>query len=184
VAQGEKKSIDDVAPRNHSSMIDLAVLYAIKFARVMVIWIALYAIDKVWQDAYVKSIVKNEDAGAEVQEPPSMLPLVVITLGAEAVFMMVVVLCLVLAGAMFGGPASTYVLDAGLLRLIGIDYILSTVVIAGIGLTVSSVTQDGRLFRFRDDGMRGIRATCSLLLSIAAVVIALPLFALVSWPHV
>jgi hypothetical protein len=164
-------------------MIDVALLYGIKVARIMVIWIALYAIDKVWQDAFVQSLVENEASGAEDRPPPAMWPIIVLALGAEAVFMMVVILCLVLVGVMYGGPKSTYALDAPLLRLVGIDYVLSTAVLIGIGVLVARVAQDGKIFRFRDDGMRGIRATCSMLLSIAAVVIALPLFALVTWPH-
>ena len=167
----------------HTREMDLTTLYFIKFARIMVIWVALYVIDKVWQDKYVQSLVKNEERGDESEKPPSLWPIIIIALGAEAVFMMVVLLCLVLAGTLYGGPSSAYFLDASLFRMIGIDYALSTAVLIGVGLAVSSVAQNGRMFRFRDDGMRGIRATCSLLLTIAAIVISLPWFVLVTYPN-
>lgn len=154
------------------------ILYTVKVVRIMVIWIVLYVIDKIWQDMYIQSLLKSETTGIE-QKTPSLWPIIIIALGIEAVFMLVLLLILVMVASLYGGTNTTFIIDRTTLFAIGVDYAMSSTILILIGATVASIAQSKRLFRFGDDGMRGIRATCNMLLVIAAIVIAIPWFALV-----
>jgi hypothetical protein len=150
------------------------LLYMFKVMRLMVLWIALYTLDKVWQDAYIQHLVANEEGCHERVEPPSLLPIIVLALGMEAIVMMVLVLILWLVRARYG--SGLFLIDQRLLHMLGVDYLFTTGMMLALGVLVSSVVQDTRLFRYRDDGMRSIRANCTLLLSFAALVLLLPMY--------
>ncbi len=158
--------------------VQVLLLYIFKVTRIMVLWIALYTLDKVWQDEYVRSLVENEENGDEKADPPSLLPIIVMALGMEAIVMMVIVLVLCLVRINYGGANSRFLIDQRMLRMLGVDYFISTVLLLLLGVGVSAAAQDLRILRYREDGMRGIRATCTILLLCAAVVLLLPLYRL------
>lgn len=186
--QGKERVLrlrDCVTPQREMAM-DWLVIYTVKVTRIMILWIALYVLDKIWQDAYVRSWIANERDGTEENKPPPMWMIVFFALGGEALALLVVLLILILFSNLVtdraGAQIEAFGLDANLFKLLGIDYILCTVLFLVVGVFVARMAQNCRTFRFEDDGMRGIRATCNLLLGIAAAVIALPLFLIVARP--
>lgn len=190
--------------------VPLAILYAVRVARLMVLWVALYLVDKVYQDAYVQYLARADDAAGtdggdsdpdaetvksgksgksgkdsdrarrsngRVSDPPSLLPVIVFALGMEAVVMLVLVVALNAARYVHDPSGSNaYMIDGALLAALATDYALTTVLLLGVGLGVAATVQNVRLFRYREDGMRGIRAlSTALLLCAAALFVAMPL---------
>ena len=151
-------------------------LYAVKLWRAMVLWICLYVVEKVYQDEFVHKVL----AGDGDARPPSLSLVIAYAVGAEAVAMLLLVAVLALLMAKYKTRDSTFVIDNRFMVLLFVDYALTTSTMVTLGVAVAKQVQDGRLFRYRDDGLRGIRALCTLLLQLSAVVLALPVFCLVS----
>ena len=150
----------------------VVTLYFIKLARAMVLWISLYVVEKVFQDAYVQRAMGGRDGGL----PPSLATMIMYAVAIEGTVMLLVVAVLVLLMARYKNPGTSFVIDRQFMFLLAIDYALTTVIMVGLGVLLANQVQDGRLFRYRDDGLRGIRALSNLLLYVSVVVIALPFF--------
>ena len=73
----------------------------------------------------------------------------------------------------------TFMIDGDFIRALAADYVMSTGILLGVGLALAFGTQNRRLFRYRNDGIRGIRAFSGMLLTAAIVVLGIPWFALV-----
>jgi hypothetical protein len=150
----------------------VAVLYFLKLARAMVLWISLYVVEKVFQDAYVQRAMGGRDDG----KPPSLASMIMYAVAIEGTVMLLIVAVLVLLMARYKNPRTTFVIDRQFMSLLAIDYAFTTVTMVGLGVLLAKQVQDGRLFRYRDDGLRGIRALSNLLLYVSMVVITLPFF--------
>jgi hypothetical protein len=148
------------------------VLYVVKLVRVTAMWICLYVADKIWQESYVSTVLID---GAP---PPSLSGIVFAAVAMEGLFMLLVVTVLLLLQAKNKRPDNAYAIDGGLLRLLAVDYALSTVVLLSAGALFARVAQDRSTFRYGQDGLRGIRATSTLLLCTTLVVFAVPFYAL------
>ena len=160
-----------------AELVTAAALYVVKVIRFMALWVGIYLMDKVWRDMYVQSVVDAGENGAP--RPPSMRTLILAALGVELVFLCALVICVRLLDAAFGGGKGTsFVLDACFIRLVIIDYVATTALIIALAMALTSVAQNCKLFRYADDGLRGIRATCTLLLWVCGVALALPMYRL------
>lgn len=147
-------------------------VYLVKLLRFMVLWIALFVMEKVFQDAYVSSVfVRNG-------RPPDLRPLVIYALLVDFVFFTLVMIIIALLMAQNGGKGSSYALDSNLVTVLSVDYIASVVVIGGIGWGVASVVQDKKSLRYLDDGLRSIRALGTLLLYGCMVLVLVPYYLL------
>ncbi len=148
------------------------VISIVKVARVMVIWIALYLMDKVFQDAFVQRVLADDG------EPPDMRWLVPCALLLDAAAIGSILVILSLLYAMFKRPDNTFVIDSHLMAALVKDYAISTAVILAVGVAVAHVAQSRRLLRYEDVGIRGIRAYSELVLMLTMVVIPIPFYRL------
>lgn len=146
-----------------------------KAYRIFTLWIAVFVIEKVYQQAYVERVfLAEEDGEKNTSSPPSLRGFVAAVMGVEAVT----------AGAFFavlgllraGGTGSAYVVDTPMLALLFIDYLLSTSVVLAVGALVARTVQDRRLFRYGHDGLRAVRAHAIMTLKVAMVILAIPFF--------
>lgn len=143
-------------------------VYLVKLLRFMVLWIALYVVEKVFQDAYVSRVFVRDGT------PPDLRPLVIYALLIDFVFFTLVMIIISLLIAQNGGKGSSYALDDNLLAVLAVDYVMSVVVIGTVGWGTASVVQDKRSLRYADDGLRSIRALGTLLLYGTLVLVLLP----------
>lgn len=146
------------------------VLYAIKVVRVMVLWIALYVVEKVYQDSYVQSVLVNDG------EPPRLSLIVVYVAAIEGSLMLLLLLVLSLLKAKYKTRDNTFIIDNRMLVLGAVDFFVSTSVFVCIGSLLGEAAQNGRLFRYKHDGLRAIRALCNMLLYVSIVVLAMPYY--------
>jgi hypothetical protein len=144
-----------------------------KAYRIFTLWIAVFVIEKVYQQAYVERVFLAEDAEKNTS-PPSLGGFVAAVMAVEAVT----------AGAFFavlgllraGGTGSAYVVDTPMLAMLFMDYLLSTSVVLAAGALVARTVQDRRLFRYGHDGLRAVRAHAIMTLKLAMVILAIPFF--------
>lgn len=145
-------------------------VYTVKLVRFLVLWIALYVTEKVFQDAYVSSVLIRNST------PPDLRPLVIYALLVDFVFFTFMVFVIQLLRAQDRG--ATYAIDGNLVASLVLDYIGSVVVFGVVGLGISSVVQDKEILRYKDDGLRSIRALGTLLLYGALITLTVPYYML------
>jgi hypothetical protein len=139
----------------------------------MVLWIALYLMEKVYQEAYVQQVfVENKD-------PPSLVPLVVYAVAIDVFVMALIFTVLVLVKGMYKTDENAFILDVDLLKVLAMDYAVCTVTIVAMGALLARATQNTALFRYNHDGLRGIRALCNMVLAVGAVIALIPFFRLI-----
>ena len=151
---------------------DIAIVVIAKVVRAMVFWVALYVVEKAYQDAYVQRTLLEDGT------PPDLRMLTAAAIGIDIVLIGIIGCVTFLIKKLFKTPNNTFVLDDSILRIIGIDYACSTVVILAMGTLLSHSAQSGQLFRYRDNGVRGIRALCNMLLYVSFVGMAIPYYRL------
>lgn len=145
-------------------------VYTVKLVRFMVLWVALFVMEKVYQDAYVStSLIRNAT-------PPDLRPLVIYALLVDFVFFTFIMLLIALLRAQ--NPDKTHVIDGNLVSVLIVDYVASVVILANVGTGVATVVQDRNILRYNDDGLRSIRALGTLLLYGALLTLALPYYML------
>lgn len=155
----------------------VGALYAFKAARFLSLWVALFTVDKLWRDAVVQSVVDSSTVDpAATPKPPSMRWIMAAALGLELVVLLVLVFVLAGLNALLGGAGARWALDACFLRLLVADYVITSAVLVVLGVLVASVAEDRKLFRYGDDGMRGVRATTTMLWLLTGPVLLLPAF--------
>jgi hypothetical protein len=148
------------------------IMYAFKFVRAMVFWVALYVMEKVYQDAYVQAVL------VEGKPPPKLAGIVATAVGIEFGVMLVMAVVLMLVESKYKTGDNTFVLDDRLIATLAKDYVVGTVAILAVGTLIARAAENGRLFRYKDDGLRGIRALCNMVLYVSFVVFAIPFYAL------
>jgi hypothetical protein len=106
-----------------------------------------------------------------MQLKPRLWTMILATLAVEAVFMLVIFLVLSAIKKRFKTPGNTFVIDDALIRRIGIQYASTLALLIPLGVTVGYVMQSCADLRYRDDGLRGIRALSVLLLILCFTVV-------------
>ena len=145
--------------------VTFGVLAAFKIVRIMVLWIALYFVDRAYQSYYMtRTMVEDKD-------PPSLLPLTAAALAIESVFALVFIGFISLLSGRFKKDNNTFALDGPLLSSLWATYLQSTLAILALGTLLGAVAQSRANLRYGEDGMRGIRALCTAILLVAIVII-------------
>lgn len=151
----------------------LAIMYIIKALRIMMLWIGVWVADKVYQTRYVSSVY------IERSPPPTMVGMVGTALAIESLSIIVVMLVMALLKQQFKQASNSFVIDSGLITLVAGDYILTSALFLAVGAAVAGTAGSRRLFRYGEDGLRGIRAVSLALLGVAVTLIfLLPAFML------
>jgi hypothetical protein len=143
------------------------VVIGVRIVRVMVLWIAYYFVDRAYQASFVQRTV------VDGEEPPALWTIPIAAFAIEAAIFALVLGMLFLLKARFKTPTNTFVIDGPLLSRLATDYALTTAVSLAVCGGTGLVAQDRRHFRYRDDGLRGIRAASLLMFVESAAIVAL-----------
>ncbi len=155
----------------------VGALYVFKAVRFVTLWVSLYVVDKLWRDAVVQSVINSSTVDpSATPKPPSMRWIMAVALSLELVVLAVIVFVLAGLNGLLGGAGARWMLDACFLRLLAIDYLVTSLVLFGIGVLVALVAEDRKRFRYSDDGMRGVRATTTMLWLLTGPILLLPGF--------
>ena len=142
---------------------------AVRLVRIMVLWIALYFVDRAFQESYVQRVLVEDR-----RKPPRLWTIAAAALAIEGVVLLLLSAILFLLHSRFKTAENAFVIDGPLLRRLGADYAVTTGIILSLGTAMGVVSADPKNFRYRDDGMRGIRAMCTMLLLVAVAVLLVP----------
>lgn len=169
-AREKNKCTDRITQTEMPVVVDapvVMILYIIKLVRFMTLWIALYIADKVFQARYVSDVL------FEGASPPTLVGLLATALAIEAVALLFIVVIMSLFKNHNKRVNNAYLIDRGLMTLVAGDYIITTAVFFALGIALCATASERKLFRYGEDGLRGIRAVSVALLGMAFVVILL-----------
>lgn len=159
-------------------MVDALVpvsVYAVKVFRVMVMWLAVYVMEKVYLQRYMSRVYLSDDARPR---PPSLVAFGLWCVLLEAVAFGYLWYTLYAMYALYKSDDNGFVIDWQLLRALLLDYAYTTALFAVSAVVVALVVQNCRLFRYRHDGARGVRALSVSTLIVFAVLQLAPFYRL------
>ena len=144
----------------------------VKLTRWMIFWISLYFAEKIFQDTFVRKVLTEND------EPPDARLIVPCALGIDFLAMTMVGAVCYLLSELYKTGTNSFVIDAELIGLAAYDYAVSSSVMLGMGVLLGHAVQNDSILRYRDMGMRGIRAFCEMMLYVSFFVFAIPYYRL------
>lgn len=159
----------------------LGIVVIVRFIRVMVLWIVVFFVDRAYQEAYVQSVLVEGGGDGEAGDaghddgpaPPRLWTLPLAAFAIEAGILLLFSSVLFMLNARFKQSGNAFVVDGTLMRRLASDYAVTTAVMLLLGTAFAAVSQDGRLFRYREDGLRGIRAFSTLFIMVSFAVLGL-----------
>lgn len=147
------------------------IMYGLKGCRIFFLWVALYIASRIMQEKYISKVFANQE------EPPSLSLFMAFFLGIEFGFMLLFMVILFLAIWVVGNEESP--VNSGLFIKLAADYVLTTILIGGIGYCIASVIMKKKYFRYKTDGPRAIRSLEELLLYVGVIIASMPFFLVV-----
>jgi len=167
----------DVAEVRDTTTLMISIF--VRVMRVMLLWIILFFVDRAYQAIYVEDVLsKPIDVTAPLPASslsPRLWTMMPLVLGIESVMLLIVVLGLLALKTRFKSTTNTFVIDTPLMRRLLTEYLASVAILAPLGALVGHTMQSCKEMRYRDDGLRGIRALAVLLLIMSVIIIAMPL---------
>ena len=145
----------------------LGIVMTVRLVRVMVLWIAFYFVDRAYQSAYLQQTL------VDGREPPPMWTIPFAAFAIEAFVYALVFLLLTLLYVRFKSVNNTFVIDGPLLARLAREYFATTAVSLAVCAGLGAVAQDRQYFRYKEDGLRGIRALSLMMLIVSAVTLNL-----------
>jgi hypothetical protein len=158
---------------NKISLMDLFnrsffVIYFLKGLRLFFIWFSLYLASKIFQSQYVSKVFANN------LDPPDLKRFILIFWALETAFMVFLIAFLLLIKFLF--EKSGGLITGSLMNRFIMDYIFTTVFIVVIGLIISSIMMNKKYFRYKTDGLRGIRSLQEVMFGVSGIILAIPFF--------
>lgn len=132
---------------------------------------ALFLSEKLFNEMYMKKVY------GKGENPPDILIFVGLFLGISVAMVGFLVLVMVLLSYVFKNPSNNFIINSHLIKSYSLDYAITMVIIGLFGIIVGMTIQKKRYFRYKTEGLRGIRALKEIIMSLAAVIIIVPYFA-------
>jgi hypothetical protein len=148
----------------------------------MLLWILLFVADRVFQSRFIErsnEISTDDDDPStrrfEGDDLPKLWTLMPIVLACEAfAFAIIYVILRILSSTRNKDDRNNglFAIDSHVLSCLMSSYVVSTAIVGILGSCMGLVVECRKEFRYHEDGARGIRALCVMLLPMAAIVIA------------
>ena len=146
-----------------------------KVFRAMTLWMAIYFATKIYQDRFMhRMYTQNGRKG-----PPDLRTFVVVVLAMDAIFFGLLFGMFALMCIYTTSRGSTFAFDGEVMRILANEYLITDVVLLGIGISLAGTVQNERLLRYKDMGLRGIRAFGDLLFLSSIIVISVPVYRII-----
>lgn len=146
--------------------------YFAKLFRFFAMWLAIYLVEKVYLQRYLAEVYLAD------RRPPSLTRFAVWCAAVEALAFLFVLATLYSMYALYKGDDNAFVIDRPLLGALLADWAYSTALFVCGGVIAALVVQNCKLFRYKHDGARGVRALAATLLNLFAVLMAAPFYRL------
>jgi hypothetical protein len=146
----------------------LYILKAIIFGSLVV---SLLLSEKIFSDMYMRKVY------GEALDPPHILILLGITLAINFGFLMFVITFLFLIMFLFGSP-NGFIINKYLIKNFVMDYAVVVILFSLFAIIIGTTIQGKKYFRYKTEGLRALRAYKNILISIGAILFALPFYIL------
>ena len=148
----------------------IGIIYAVKAAEALFLWVSLFLASTIVQQVYVTRVfVQNF-------EPPSLHRFVFTFLGIFLAFVVVLMVILFLVKFLYEKPDGSFLLNDGIMTILGGDFVVSCLLITLLAVVLASVMMRKKYFRYKSDGLRAIRCLKELMLIFGCIVLAMPLY--------
>jgi hypothetical protein len=145
------------------------MIYMLKFARLLVILGSLNLASKSFQTRYVTRVFVDNS------NPPSLYFFMFTYLAIELVFMLLIFAIVYLLRNVLSVHSIFPITDQIFKNFVA-DYVISTIIIAIIGLLLCHIVMKKKYFRYKIDGLRAIRSLEEMLFHVASVVLVFPYY--------
>lgn len=146
----------------------------VRAVRIMLLWTILYFVDRAFQAMYIEEVMTkdgNEDVSV-MDLKPRLWSMIIVTLAVEAVLLLALFLVFLAIKKRFKRPGNTFVIDDALIRGLVRQYLSTIALVAPLGILLGYAMQSCKELRYRDDGLRGIRALAVMLLVVSGIIVA------------
>lgn len=150
-----------------------SVMYAVKMYRIFTMWLIVSMLEKVFLENYLERVYIKHS------RPPSFSQLVTVTWAIDAIALIVPFSILYLLYVRYKDVGNSYIIDARIMLLVMIDYLMSSILFVSVGLIILNHIQDKDLFRYEHDGMRAIRAGAVIFFRVILLVVLIPFYSIV-----
>jgi len=132
-------------------------------------------VDKVMQGWFVDNVYFNRGYDKE-STPPDLRYFVLMAVIIDAIICSFMFAILASLSSYISNSRQNAGLDMQVVKMLSMDYMVGTLVIGLMGVAVANQVQNDKLLRYRDMGLRGIRAFGELFLYAAAIIIVVPYY--------
>lgn len=149
-------------------------VYAMKVVRFGFIYLALFLAERIFENMYSTQVfTQNKD-------PPNLLIMLGIFLGIEAGMFVIIMIIIALVMYIWKTPDNSFLVDSSVLLRLLVDYAASTLMIFAIGAIVAHIIMRKKYFRYKLEGLRGIRAFQEVMIGISGIMTVIPFFMMVA----
>ena len=149
------------------------ILYILKLINYGFIVLSLFLAEKLFSEMYMKAVYGNG------QDPPDILAYVGIALGLNVAFVVFMLTVLALIMYIFSGASNNFVINKYLIKKFVMDFMACTIINVLFAIICGMIIQKKRYFRYKTEGLRGVRALREIIMSLSSIVIAVPFFAII-----
>ncbi len=149
------------------------MIYVLKVIIIGSIICSLFLGDKLFSEMYMKAVYANGE------DPPNILIFIGIFIGLNLAFVLFLLTILVLLMFVFKGDGDDFIINGYLIKNFLKDYSISTIFLLVFAIIIGMTIQNKRYFRYKTEGLRGIRALREIVMYLAIVIFAIPFFAFI-----
>lgn len=149
-----------------------AVIYLIKSVRFLAYWIIWFIVDKVLQDAYVQNVY------IQYLPAPNIKYVGIVAVAAESVVFLALFVCTICLKFRYDTEDNAFIVTNRFVQQLFVDFVMTAVLISMVSYAVARVTMDEQLLRYDIDGLRGIRATTTIIMVLTGVILACPFYSI------
>lgn len=146
------------------------MMYVLKITHLAIFVAALFLSEKLFLEMYMKKVY------AENSDPPPLYSMLGILLLIDIGFTLFLVTILVLIMYIFNTPDNSFIINPELIITFLFDFALFMFFVLLMTVIIASVIQLKRYFRYKTEGLRGIRAFKEIILGVAGSLTLIPFF--------
>jgi hypothetical protein len=146
------------------------ILYVLKLINFAFFALSLYLAEKLFSEMYMKRVYGGGGS------PPDILVYLGLTIALNTAFLVFMLTILLLIMYIFKDPTNTFVIDFQLIVKFLIDYGITVAITGLVGILVGSTIEKKKYFRYKTEGLRGVRAYHELMLGLGSMVAIVPYF--------
>lgn len=146
-------------------------MYVLKIVNFALFVGALFMTEKIFLEKYMKKVYASNT------DPPSLFIMILMLIGIHFMFVVFLVTVMYLLKNIYGGRSGMFIIDGDLITTFLLDYLMFIVLLFIVIAMIGNIIQTKKYFRYKTEGLRGIRAFSLIILALAALFSLIPFFA-------